>query len=130
MHFMFIVHGPEDFGKAGPPPKELFDAIEQLGQESAKSGKLVSMGGLLPTAKGGRVRQTGGKLVTTDGPFTEAKEVVGGFSIMDLASRDEAMREAQRFMDLHRKHWPKWEGECEVRQMYEEGQQPDFAAGT
>ena len=129
MRFMMIVHGPEDFGRAGPPPKELFDAVGQLGEEGFKSGKMVSMGGLLPTAKGARVRQVGGRLVTTDGPFTEAKEVVGGFSIMDLPSKEEAVREAQKFMELHRKHWPQWEGECEVRQMYEEGDQPDFAAG-
>lgn len=124
MRFMMIVHGPEDFGKAGPPPKELMDAIGKLGEEAAKAGKMVSMGGLLPTAQGARIRQTGGKLVTTDGPFTEAKEVVGGFSIMDLASKEEALEAARDFMALHAKYWPKWEGECEIRQMYEEGQQP------
>ena len=86
MRFMMIVHGPEDFGKAGPPPQALMDAIGKLGEEAFKSGKMVSMGGLFPSAKGARIRQTGGKLVTTDGPFTEAKEVVGGFSIMELAS--------------------------------------------
>ena len=90
------------------------------------TGKMVSMGGLFPSAKGARFRQTRGKLVTTDGPFTEAKEVVGGFSIMELASKAEAIEEARKFMELHRKHWPAWEGECEIRQMYEEGQQPEF----
>jgi hypothetical protein len=126
MRFMMIVHGPEDFGKAGPPPQALMDAIGKLGEEALKSGKMVSMGGLFPTAQGARIRQTGGKLVTTDGPFTEAKEVVGGFSIMDLSSKAEAIEEARTFMELHRKHWPQWEGECEIRQMYEEGQQPEF----
>lgn len=126
MRFMMIVHGPEDFGKAGPPPQELMDAIGKLGEDAAKAGKMVSMGGLLPTAKGARIRQRGGKLVTTDGPFTEAKEVVGGFTIMDLASKEEALEAARDFMELHVKYWPKWEGECEVRQMYEEGQRPDF----
>ena len=126
MRFMMIVHGPEDFGKSGPPPQALMDAIGKLGEEAFKSGKMVSMGGLFPSAKGARIRQTGGKLVTTDGPFTEAKEVVGGFSIMELASKEEAIQEARKFMELHRKHWPQWEGECEIRQMYEEGQQPEF----
>lgn len=127
MRFMMIVHGPEDFGAAGPPPRELMEAIGKLGEDAFKAGKMVSMGGLLPTSKGARVRQSGGKLVMIDGPFTEAKEVVGGFSIMELSSKEEAIREAEKFMELHRQHWPKWEGECEVRQMYEEGQEPDFS---
>ncbi|HSQ29454.1 MAG TPA: YciI family protein [Gemmatimonadaceae bacterium] len=126
MRFMMIVHGPEDFGKAGPPPQALMDAIGKLGEEAFKAGTMVSMGGLRPTAQGARIRQKGGKLVTTDGPFTEAKEVIGGFSIMELPSREAAMAEAQKFMELHRKYWPQWEGECEVRQMYDEGEQPDF----
>ncbi len=126
MRFMMIVHGPEDFGKAGPPPQELMDAIGKLGEEAAKAGTMVSMGGLRPTTQGARIRQTGGKLVTTDGPFTEVKEVIGGFTILDLPSREAAIAEAQKFMELHRKYWPRWEGECEVRQMYEDGQQPDF----
>ncbi|HTJ24445.1 MAG TPA: YciI family protein [Gemmatimonadaceae bacterium] len=126
MRFMMIVHGPEDFGNAGPPPQALMDAIGKLGEEAFKSGKMVSMGGLFHSAKGARIRQRGGKLVTTDGPFTEAKEVVGGFSIMELSSKAEAIQEARKFMELHQKHWPQWEGECEIRQMYEEGQQPEF----
>jgi hypothetical protein len=85
---------------------------------------MVSMGGLRHTADGARVRLTGGKLVTTDGPFTEAKEVLGGFSIMNLASKEEAIQEAVKFMELHRKYWPEWEGETEIRLMYEEGEHP------
>lgn len=126
MRFMMIVHGPEDLGKAGPPPPELFEAIGKLGEDSVKAGTMVSMGGLRPTSRGARIRQTGGKLVTTDGPFTEAKEVIGGFTIMDLASKAEALQAARDFMDLHVKYWPKWEGECEIRQMYEEGEMPEF----
>lgn len=126
MRFMMIVHGPEDFGKAGPPPQELMEAIGRLGEEAVKAGTMVSMGGLRPTSQGAKVRQRGGKLLTTDGPFTEAKEVIGGFTIMDLPSKEEAIKAAQDFMELHLKYWPKWEGECEVRQMYAEGEMPDF----
>ena len=126
MRFMFIVHGPEDFGRTGPPPQALYEAIDKLAEEAFKSGKLVSMGGLRPTSQGARIRSTGGKLVMMDGPFTEAKEVIGGFSIFDLASKEEALQAARDFMDLHIKHWPTWEGECEIRQLYEESQQPDF----
>jgi hypothetical protein len=124
MRYMMIVKGNENFDRSGPPPMALMEAIDKLGQESAKAGKMVSFGGLKHTAEGARVRIDRGRLTTTDGPFTEAKEVIGGFSIMNLSSKDEAIREAQNFMELHRIHWPEWEGECEVRLMYEEGDHP------
>ena len=76
-------------------------------------------GGLGPTSAGLKVRQSAGKLTVTDGPFTEAKEVIGGYAVYDVASRDELMKWTMRFMDLHRQHWPGWEGECEVREMLE-----------
>src|SRR5687768_1377052 len=111
---MMIVKGPE---KAGFPPKPLMDAIAKSGEEAARNGTMVSMGGLTTTAAGARVRITNGKLTVTDGPFTEAKEVIGGFAIFDFKSRDEALRNAVDFMELHRKYWPGWEGETEVREM-------------
>ena len=120
MRFMFIVTGSENFAVTGPPPAELGEAIGKLGEEAAKKGTMVSFGGLKPTATGARMRLTNGKIVTTDGPFTESKEVIGGFSIFDLASREEALVEARKFMELHRVHWPTWQGEVEIRQMYEE----------
>lgn len=119
MRFMFIVKGPENLATSGPPPIALFEAIEKLSEEYTRNGKMLSFGGLQPTSSGARVRQVNGKLITTDGPFTESKEVIGGFSIFNLASREEALEEAHKFMELHRVHWPKWEGEVEVRQMYE-----------
>jgi len=124
MRYMMIVRGDENFRTSGPPPQALMEAIGKLGEEAAKAGKIVSMGGLQHSAKGARVRLTGGKLVTTDGPFAEAKEVVGGFTIMELASKEEALEEARKFMELHRKHWPGWDGETEVRLMYEAGDHP------
>jgi hypothetical protein len=124
MKFMMIVKGNENFGAAGPPPQSLMEAIDKLGQEAAKAGKMVSMGGLQPTAKGASLRLTGGKIVTKDGPFTEAKEMIGGFTIMELPSKEAALEEAMKFMELHRLHWPGWEGETEVRQMYEGGEHP------
>jgi len=94
------------------------DAIANLGIEAAQAGVLVESGGLAPTAKGGRIRLTRGKLTIIDGPFTETKEVIGGYAVYDLKSKAEAMQWAQRFMDLHRVHWPGWEGEAEVRQIF------------
>jgi hypothetical protein len=114
MRFMMIVKHAE---KQGLPPKELMDAIAKLAEDEAKQGKMVGTGGLAPTAQGARVRLSGGKLTATDGPFTEAKEVVGGYAQFELKSKAEAVESAIRFMELHKKHWPGWEGETEVRQM-------------
>ena len=120
MRYMFIVKGPETLAASGPPPAALMEAIERLSEEATKSGRMVSFGGLKPTSSGARMRITEGKIVTTDGPFTESKEVIGGFSIFNLASKEEALEEARRFTELHRVHWPKWEGEIEIRLMYEQ----------
>lgn len=124
MRYMMIIKGDEDFAASGPPPQELMDAIGRLGEEAAKAGKMVSFGGLRHTKEGAVVRIKGGKLSVTDGPFSEAKEVIGGFSIMNLASRKEAIEEARKFMELHRQLWPKWDGVCEVRAMYEDDEHP------
>ncbi|MGH7650667.1 MAG: YciI family protein [Gemmatimonadaceae bacterium] len=119
MRYMMIVKGAEDFEASGPRPPALIEAIDKLGEEYMKSGKMVSFGGLQPTSTGARIRSSKGKLVTTDGPFTESKEVIGGFSIFNYSSKEEAIDEAQKFMELHRLHWPAWEGEVEIRLMYE-----------
>jgi len=115
MKFMMIVKHAE---KQGPPPKALMDAIGKLAEEDSKAGTMLGSGGLGPTALGARVRISGGKLTVTDGPFTEAKEVVGGYAQFELKSKQEAVDAAVRFMELHKKHWPGWDGETEVRQMF------------
>ena len=120
MRYMVIVKGPENLAASGPPPASLMEEIGRLCEEGVKNGTLASFGGLFPTASGTRMRITKGKLVTTDGPFTESKEVIGGFTILNVASREEALAEARSFMELHRTHWPEWEGEIEIRRMYEE----------
>jgi hypothetical protein len=120
MRYMIIVKGTENLAASGPPPAALMEAIDKLSAEATKKGTMVSFGGLHPTASGARMRITNGKLITTDGPFTESKEVIGGFTILNVPSREEALAEARTFMELHRVHWPKWEGEIEIRQMYDE----------
>jgi hypothetical protein len=124
MRYMMMVKSDENFQKSGPPPKELMEAIGRLGEEAFKAGKMVSMGGLQRSSEGAIVRVKGGKITVIDGPFTESKEVIGGFSIMNLASKEEAIEEARKFMELHTKYWPGWEADCEVRPMYEDGAQP------
>jgi hypothetical protein len=116
MRFMTLVKSSE---KSGPPPKELIDAIAELGEEGTKSGFLIETGGLMPSALGARVRLSGGKVTVTDGPFSEAKEVVGGYAVFQVKSKEEAIEQTVRFMELHKRHWPGWEGETEVRQIFD-----------
>ena len=116
MRFISMVKSNE--AKMSPPPKALMDAMDQLIQEMSKAGCVMVEGvGLHPTSSGMRVRLADGKLTVTDGPFTEAKEVVGGFAIFEAPSKAEMLKWTTRFMDLHKKHLPGWEGECEVRQI-------------
>ena len=125
MRFMSIVKSSENY-RLGPPPQALMDAIGKLGEEKTKAGVMLDMGGLLPTAVGGyRVRLVGGKLIATDGPFTEAKEVIGGYAVFSVQSKEEAIELAMRFMNLHKEHWPEWEGETELRQMFDGPGCPD-----
>lgn len=115
MRFMTMVKSTE---RSGPPPMALMQAIGQLGADAAKAGVLVETGGLAPTALGASVRLSGGKLTVTDGPFSEAKEVIGGYAVYDLKSKAEAIDWATKFMQVHLDHWPGWEGEAEVRQIF------------
>jgi hypothetical protein len=114
MRFMMIVKHKEG---QGMPPKELMDAIGKLTEEAVEQGTLLGNGGLLPTAAGASVRLSGGRITVTDGPFTEAKEIIGGYALFDLKSKEEAVQGAIGFMELHKKLWPGWEGETEVREM-------------
>lgn len=114
MRFMMIVQSAEN---AGPPPKELMEAIEKIATEATKAGEMVESGGLASTATGTRVRLSGGKLTVTDGPFTEAKEVFGGYAVFELKSKEEAIERTVLFMELHKQHWPGWNGVTEVRQV-------------
>lgn len=115
MKFMMLVKHPEN---SGPPPKELMDAIAILADESVKNRTMIGNGGLAPTSQSTRVRVSNGHLTVTDGPFTESKEIIGGYAQFELPSKEEAIKGAVRFMELHRKHWPGWEGETEIRQIF------------
>ena len=115
MRFMMLVKHPEN---SGLPPKELMEEIDKLAQEAVAAGTMIASGGLAPTAQSTRVRISGGQLQVIDGPFTEAKEVVGGYAQFELKSKQEAIEGAVRFMELHRKYWPGWEGETEIRQIF------------
>ena len=125
-YFTFIRHS-ESFRHSGPPAA-LMEAMGKFVQKSLQDGTLVDTGGLLPTEEGARVRLAGGKITVTDGPFTESKEVIGGYAILNVASKAEALRIANEFMELHRRYWPEFEGESEVRPMFEPEQGPRVEA--
>ena len=121
MRFMSLVKHTE--GKSAPPTKALMDALGEFLQEAAKEGcVMVQSGGLFPTQAGARIRLADGKVTVTDGPFTEAKEVVGGFAVFDVPSKPAMIKLTERFLALHKVHMPGWEGECEVRQMAAPGE--------
>ena len=115
MRFMTIVKGPEN---AGMPPQRLFEEIERLAQEHTEQGILVARGGLLPTAVGARARVKGTTIDIKDGPFTEAKEVIGGFAIYELPSKAAMIKLAREFCQMQLDIWPSWQGEVEIRQMW------------
>jgi hypothetical protein len=102
-----------------PPPQVLLDALAKNRQEATQAGALMEVGGLFPSALGARIRLTGGSLTVTDGPFTETRELVGGYSVYEVKSKQEAIEWTYRFMRLFAEHWPAGECEAEIRQISE-----------
>jgi hypothetical protein len=107
-----------------PPSQEEMDKMGKLVEEGMKAGWLLATEGCLPTALGARVRNSNGKVTVTDGPFTEAKEVVGGFAILRANSKEEAIQLAKDFLQVV------GDGECELRQIFEEDTCVEKAATT
>ena len=112
MRFMSIVTSPHP---PGMPSPKLLEAIQKLAEREIKAGRMLDTGGLLPVQTGAQVRIAEGKLNVIDGPFVEAKEVIGGYAIFDLRNKEEAVALATEFMQLHLDFMPGWEGTCEVR---------------
>ena len=100
---------------SGPPTQELLVAMNKLADRELKAGRMIDSGGLMPLAAGAQVRITDGKLSVVDGPFVEAKEVIGGYAIFEFRNKEEAVASAVEFMQLHKDLMPGWEGTCEVR---------------
>jgi hypothetical protein len=109
MRFLSIYKTVE---RNSPPSQEHIAKMGQLIEETMKAGVLLATEGCLPTAMGARVRLADGKISVTDGPFAESKEVVGGFAILEVSSREEAIKVAQKFLHVA------GAGECEIRQLF------------
>lgn len=118
MKFMCMVH--ETHRPTPEPPPELFAAIGGLQAENTKDGSLVEVGGLMPVQEAGAiVTLTGGSVTTTDGPFVESKELVGGYAVYDVPDAAAAAKKSEKFLEVHHDAWPGWEGWIEVRAFYE-----------
>jgi len=112
MRFLSMIRINERAGQK--PSEKLMADMGKLMEEMTRSGALVSTAGLRPTTEGVRLRLSGGKIRVTDGPFTEAKEVIGGYAILEAKSKAEAIELTKRFLKIH---GDEWEIECEVRQL-------------
>ena len=111
MRFMFIVTSTH----FQQPTPALMEAMNKLADREIKAGRMLDMGGLTPLEMGARVRVADGRLSVVDGPFVEAKEVIGGYAIFELPGKEEALATATEFMQLHKDLMPGWEGTCELR---------------
>jgi hypothetical protein len=118
MRYMMMVKANKDYEAGVPPKRELMDAIGRHAAELAKAGILLDTGGLMPSAMGARILASGGNLRVIDGPFAEAKELIGGFGILKADSKEEAIRLGKIFMQIHVDTLgPGYEGELEIRPM-------------
>jgi len=112
MRFLSIYKTVE---RTTPPTQEEMASMGKLIEEGMKAGWLLGTEGCLPTAMGARVRRSHGDVSVTDGPFTESKEMVGGFAILKANSKQEAIELTKHFLSVV------GQGECELRQLYEAG---------
>ena len=124
MRFMMLVKAHEEYERGAPPPPELMAAIGALAAEMARSGKLIEMGGLAPSAMGALLNLENGAIRVTDGPFAETKEVIGGYAIMQAGSRAEAIDLGRRFLQVHADILGEsYRGQLEIRQLFDQPQQ-------
>jgi len=110
MRFLSMIRVDEKTGQK--PSQRLMDEMGKLMEEMIRNGSLISTAGLRPTKEGVRLRSNHGKLSITEGPFTESKEVIGGYAILEAKSKEEAIELTKRFLDVH---GDEWNVECEVR---------------
>ena len=114
MRFMIIVKASKDSEKGIMPSEDLLATMADYHQELAKAGVLLDANGLHPSSKGWRIRYEGGKRSVIDGPFAETKELIAGYTIIQVKSRAEALEWARRFPNPHQE-----DGEIEIRQLFE-----------
>ena len=122
MRYMLVVHATKESEAGAMPNPRLMEAVGKSAEELTKSGVMISTGGLAPTSMGSFVRVKNGNVIITDGPFTEAKEILGGFAIVDVKSKEEAIELARQFFQLHVDILgPSFAGTGEIRPMFGPG---------
>jgi hypothetical protein len=114
MRYMLFIKHTQDYRGKTPAP-ELMRAMGEFVQENFKNGKFLDAAGLMSTWRGKKVQLRDGKIRVIDGPFSESKEIVGGYTLIDVPSDDEALALATKFVELHRLHASDMEVECELR---------------
>ena len=120
MRFIMLVKATRESEAGIPPSAELMAAVTKLAEKATARGALLAAGGLLPSSEGVRIRVNSGKTAVIDGPFAETKELVGGFAIFELKSKEEAVESGREFMQLHADILgPAYEGELEIRPMFD-----------
>ena len=101
MRYLMLITATKDYEAGQPPDSRLLAAMGPMIDEMARSGKLIDTAGLLPSSQATRVRAAKGKLTITDGPFTETRELIGGYALFNLSSKEEALKLGRDFMQLH-----------------------------
>jgi len=120
MQFLMLIKiaNNADYEAGKPPPPELEAAMGELMAEWSKASAMVSAAGLRPTSQAARVRLTAGEVKVTDGPFTESKEVIGGFFVLEVEDKAAAVEMTRRFVEVHKRVLgDDFLLECEVRQL-------------
>jgi hypothetical protein len=116
MRFMIMVKGNKDSESGMKPEEKLMSDMADFHEQLAKAGVLLDASGLQPTSKGFRIKYSGGRRTVVDGPFTESKELIAGYTLIQVKSREEALEWAKRFPAPFGEHT---DSEVEVRQLYE-----------
>ncbi|MER5889618.1 YciI family protein [Streptomyces sp. NPDC001941] len=114
--YMTLIRVDEDNAPAEGPSPELMERMGVLIEEMTKAGVLLDTSGLHPTSEGRRVTWSGGNISVTDGPFTETKEVIGGYSVLQAKDMAEAEEWTRRFLKVHEDYWTVT---CEIREIVE-----------
>src|SRR6478752_10117147 len=115
MRYITFVKMVED---VGDPPPALVEAMGREMQAAFADGSMIEAGGLSGMRDSTEIRLAAGTITQTDGPYTEGKEVAGGYAITEVRSHEEAVEGARRVLELHQQYWPGWEGSVEIRQMF------------
>jgi hypothetical protein len=111
--------------QVGEPPAELFEAMDRTIKEVSETTTLIDTNGLVPSSVAATViHGSAGRITMVDGPFTESKELIGGYAFFEVDTWEEAVGTMRKIVAVHTDHWPTWEGSAEVRRVMEPEEQP------